>query len=60
MEGAVVVAKEKSFLASLPAAIWFLSGAIISLHVSCQSMLPVGRRGDKRGVQFRNIWLAEK
>jgi hypothetical protein len=31
MEGAVAVAKEKSFLASLPAAIWLLSGAIMVL-----------------------------
>ena len=41
MEGAVAVAKEKSFLASLPAAIWLLSGAIMAMRIAEVFYVPI-------------------
>ena len=41
MEGAVAVAKEKSFLASLPAAVWLLSGAIMAMRIAEVFYVPI-------------------
>ncbi len=41
MEEAVAIAKEKSFLASLPAAIWLLSGAIMAMRIAEVFYVPI-------------------